>query len=73
VQELGRQRLQDKIREEQEQPGQRGHRITRQLQSKNRITSLEDLDQFIADLRQIRGELQYAHEFELTINLEDDK
>jgi hypothetical protein len=71
VQEIGRQRLQDKIRQEQEQPGQRGHRITRQLQSKNRITSLEDLDQFITDLRQIRGELQYAHEFELTINLAD--
>jgi len=71
VQETGRQRLQDKIREEQEQSGQRGHRIIRQLQSKNRITSLVDLDQFITDLRQIRGELQYAHEFELTINLAD--
>lgn len=72
IQETGQQRLQDKLREEQEQAKKEGKKkISRTLNSKSQITSIAELDGLISELQQLRGELQYAHEFELVIGLND--
>lgn len=72
IQRIGQQRLQDKLREEQEVAKKAGQKkITRSLQPKKRITSMAELNQLITQLEQLRGELQYAHEFELEISLND--
>ena len=74
VEKTGRQRLQEKLKAEQEKAQKQGQKkITRCLQPKRRITAIDDLDELIRHLQQIRGELQYAHEFELTFNVEEDK
>jgi len=74
IQRIGQQRLQDKLREEQEAAVKEGKKkITRSLRPKQHITTMADLDQLITDLEQLRSELQYAHEFELTINLVSDQ
>lgn len=73
IQRIGQQRLQEKLREEQEKAVKEGKKkITRSLQPKKRITSLAELNQLISDLEQLRGELKYAHEFELEISLNDN-
>ena len=70
IQRIGQQRLQDKLRDEQEQAINEGKKkISRTLNPKQQITSLTDLDFLIAELQQLRGELKYAHEFELLIKL----
>ena len=70
IQRIGQQRLHDKLREEQEQAIKEGKKkISRTLNPKQQITSLTDLDVLIAELQQLRGELKYAHEFELSIKL----
>lgn len=70
IQRIGQQRLQDKLREEQEQGIKEGKKkISRTLSSKRQITSIADLEALIAELQQLRGELKYAHEFELSIKL----
>lgn len=72
IQRIGQQRLQDKLREEQAEVVKEGKKkITRSLQPKKRITSMAELNQLITQLEQLRGELQYAHEFELEISLND--
>ncbi|MGX5914818.1 BREX system P-loop protein BrxC [Aliidiomarina sp. Khilg15.8] len=72
IQRIGQQRLQDKLCEEQEKAIKEGKKkITRCLQPKKRITSMAELNQLINQLDQLRGELQYAHEFELEISLND--
>ncbi|MEW8418931.1 MAG: BREX system P-loop protein BrxC, partial [Candidatus Thiodiazotropha endolucinida] len=74
IQRIGQQRLQDKLREEQEEAKKTGQqKITRSLQPKQHISNMADLDQLITDLQQLRGELQYAHEFELTLKLASDQ
>ncbi len=71
IQRIGQQRLQDKLREEQEQGKKEGKKkISRTLNPKHQITSIADLDALIAELQQLRGELKYAHEFELSIKLD---
>jgi hypothetical protein len=71
IQRIGQQRLQDKLREEQEQAIKEGRKkISRTLNPKHEITNIVDLDALIAELQQIRGELKYAHEFELSIKLD---
>ena len=70
IQETGQQRLQDKLREEQEEAKKKGEKkISRTLNPKSQITSIAELDTLIAELQQLRGELKYAHEFELVIGL----
>jgi hypothetical protein len=70
IQRIGQQRLQEKLREEQEQISKDGPRkITRTMELKGRITTLPELDGFINELGRLRSELQYAHEFEFTIKL----
>ncbi len=72
IQRIGQQRLQDKLREEQAEAVKEGKKkITRSLQPKKHITSLAELNQLITQLEQLRSELQYAHEFELEINLDE--
>ncbi len=70
IQRMGQQRLQDKLREEQDQATKEGRKkISRSLNSKQQITTMADLDALIVELQKMRGELQYAHEFELSITL----
>lgn len=72
IQRIGQQRLQDKLREEQEQAIAEGKKkISRTLNPKQQITSIAELDALIAELQQLRGELKYAHEFELIIGASD--
>ena len=73
IQRIGQQRLQDKLREEQERAIAEGKKkISRTLNPKSQITSIAELDALIAELQQLRGELKYAHEFELVIGLSDN-
>ena len=73
VRETGQQRLQDKLREEQERVIAEGKKkISRTLNPKQQITSITELDALIAELQQLRGELKYAHEFELVIGPSDN-
>jgi TATA-binding protein-associated factor Taf7 len=59
------------LREEQEQGIKEGKKkISRTLNPMQQITSIADLDALIAELQQLRGELKYAHEFELSIKLD---
>lgn len=72
IQRLGQQRLQDKLREEQAAAAKEGKKkITRSVTAKKQITNIADLNQLISQLEQLRGELHYAHEFELEISLGD--
>lgn len=72
VQKIGQQRLQEKLEEEQEEAKKEGKKkIARHLEPKTKITTMSDLDQLIRELQQLRGELQYAHEFELTFDFKD--
>ncbi len=72
IQRIGQQRLQDKLREEQQQAVKEGKRkISRTLKTRTRINELEQLDALITELQQLRGELRYAHEFELSIEVKD--
>jgi methylthioribose-1-phosphate isomerase len=73
IQRIGQQRLQDKLREEQERVIAEGKKkISRTLNPKQQITSIAELDALIAELQQLRGELKYAHEFELLIGTSDN-
>lgn len=73
IQRIGQQRLQDKLREEQERAIAEGKKkISRTLNPKPQITSIAELDALIAELQQLRGELKYAHEFELVIGLSNN-
>lgn len=73
VQKLGQKRLQEKLKEEQEEANKTGHKIiTRQLKANKHITKLGALDELIRELQKVRGELQFAHEFELTFDFKDN-
>jgi hypothetical protein len=73
VKQTGQQRLQQKLKEEQEEAKKTGQqKITRRLKPQRHITSISALDELIRELQQIRGELQYAHEFELTFDIKDN-
>jgi gas vesicle protein len=73
IQRIGQQRLQAKLREEQEKVIAEGKKkISRTLEPKPQITSIVELDALIAELQQLRGELRYAHEFELLIGPSDN-
>ena len=74
IQEIGQKRLQERLREEQEQAKIEGKKkISRTLNLKQKISSISDLDVLITELQQLRGELQYAHEFELFIDPGESK
>jgi hypothetical protein len=66
---LGKERLQEKIKERQEKAKESGQSKISQKVSINRvITSMDELDKLISQLKDLRGELQYAHEFEILVN-----
>lgn len=73
IERLGRERLQAKLKAEQEAMSvQEGVKtIKRQLKTRTRITSLSELDAMIQTLQKLRGELKYAHSFELDVELDD--
>jgi hypothetical protein len=75
IERLGRDRVQARVRAEQEQqvvedPARRAT-LERSLAARARITSLKDLDTLIQELQKLRGELRYAHAFELTLRVEE--
>lgn len=72
VQLIGAQRVQDKLKVEQQEAQKRGHdKILRQLKPKKRLTSITDLDTLINELTMLRNELKYAQEFEVSIQLNE--
>jgi hypothetical protein len=74
VQRIGQNRLQARLKEEQEIGKKTGQqKITRKVKPQTRITTINALDELICDFQQIRSELQYAHNFELTIEVADSK
>ncbi|WPL18193.1 hypothetical protein Thiowin_03252 [Thiorhodovibrio winogradskyi] len=71
IQQRGQEILQERLRAEQLQAVKDGQAtICRQQVLQPRITSIQDLDQLIRDLQQLRGELKYASEFELQLRIE---
>jgi hypothetical protein len=46
--------------------------VARRFKAQRQITKLEDLDGLITQLQQLRGELKYAHAFDLNIELGDE-
>lgn len=71
IEHLGRERLQAKLKAEQDAlPAQDGPKtIKRQLKARARITTLTELDAMIQHLQKLRGELKYAHSFELDVEV----
>ena len=75
IERVGRKRQQERIKEEQDKLAKvsEGKRvITRRIQAKAQINSLQDLDAMIQQLQKLRGELEYAHAFELVVELGED-
>lgn len=67
----GKQRLQDRLHEEQKlNIKEDKKKITRSLHSKSRITNMSEMNALIKRLEQLRNELQYAEDFELSIELD---
>lgn len=75
IEKLGRERLQEKIKAEQEEKEQLGVTerkvISRSFKARSQITSLQDLDSMIAELQKLKSELRYAHAFELDVQVEN--
>ncbi len=72
IQQTGQQRLQERVRTEQEKSGGSGNKLVRQVSVKSRINSMDDLNDLIGKLQKISTEVKYAHEFEVTIEPEDE-
>jgi hypothetical protein len=72
IKKIGQQRLQEKVKEEQEEAKKTGKKITRMMTAKRQITMISDLDELIRELQEFRSELQYAHEFELTFSVNEN-
>ena len=74
VEKLGRERLIEKIKAEQEQPAgiqEPSKPISRSFKARSRITSLQDLDSMIQELQKLKIELRFAHSFELDVRVEN--
>ena len=78
IERVGRERQQERIREEQkeleeEQDGCQENKkvLTRRFKTSSRITSLDTLDAMIRELQKLRGELEYAHAFELDVAFDE--
>ncbi len=69
---MGRERLQAWLQEEHAflcaKEGSKT--IKRRIKTRARITDLAELDTMIQDLQKVRGELKYAHSFELDVELQ---
>ncbi|MGU5546943.1 BREX system P-loop protein BrxC [Aeromonas veronii] len=75
IERLGQQRIREELEAETTQP-EEAHEpkpiVQRQFKAKTKITSLNDLDALISQLQQLRGELRYAHEFALKLELQEE-
>lgn len=75
IERLGRERLQERIKSEQQDKEQEGapeaKTITRSFKARARITSLSDLDAMIQALQKLKSELKFAHAFELDVQVEE--
>ena len=77
IEKLGQQRIKEELEAAQpkvvEGVAQEPRKpIARKVTALRQITKLEDLDTLIASLQQVRGELKYAHAFDLSIELGDE-
>lgn len=72
IKKIGQKRLQEKVKEEQDDAKKSGKIITRKMTAKRQITVISDLDELIRELQEFRSELQYAHEFKLTFNVNEN-
>ncbi|MCO4198691.1 BREX system P-loop protein BrxC [Aeromonas hydrophila] len=75
IERLGQQRIKEEFEAETPQPEAASEPkpiVQRQFKAKTKITSLNDLDELITQLQQLRGELRYAHEFALKLELQDE-
>lgn len=74
IEQLGRQRIKEELERQQmkEHEQQESKQpIARSLSARPQITRIEDLDALIQQLQLLRGELQYAHAFALSLQLDD--
>ncbi len=77
IEKLGQQRIKEELEAAQpkvvEGVAQEPRKpIARKVTARRQITKLEDLDTLIVNLQQVRGELKYAHAFDLSIELGDE-
>lgn len=75
IERLGRERLQARLRAELEaqktECEEKPRTVQRSVKTQGHITSLADLDALIQELQKLRGELRYAHAFELDLKVEE--
>jgi hypothetical protein len=73
VQRIGQERLQEKIQAEHQEGKTTGkQKIARRVNHQRCITNISALDELISQLQKMRGELQFAHEFELTLDISEE-
>ena len=81
IERVGRERQQERIREEQKELEEQQQELegcqenkkvlSRRFTTRPRITSLDTLDAMIRELQKLRGELEYAHAFELDVAFDE--
>ena len=73
IEQLGRQRIKEELETQPLGVGEPGVKqpVARSISARTQITNMEDLDALIQQLQQLRGELQYAHAFALSLQLVD--
>ena len=77
IEKLGQQRIKEELEAAQPKvidgaPQEPRKPVLRSFKARRQITKLEDLDTLIVNLQQVRGELKYAHAFDLSIELGDE-
>jgi hypothetical protein len=77
IEKLGQQRIKEELEAAQPQVPEGSAQeprkpVARRFKAQRQITKLEDLDGLITQLQQLRGELKYAHAFDLNIELGDE-
>ncbi len=73
IQRIGAQRAQERMKAEQQMNAGPAKTISRRVQSKACITKMDELQQLVADLQVVCHELQYAHAFEVIVDLSDSE
>ena len=74
IEQLGRQRIKEEWESQhtaENQAAENKQPVARSVSARTQITRMEDLDALIQQLQQLRGELQYAHAFALSLQLVD--
>jgi hypothetical protein len=73
VQHIGTQRVRERVKKEQGDAGGTKSRLVRCVKSQAHITKIDELNKLIADLQLACSEIQYAHEFEVIVDLSDNE